>query len=162
MPVVGRHVAHTVVVYLPQPPKDPRVYTIKPKDTFADIHSEKHPASSVLRPMLTHTLGSHSLSENKLRTCTPFIKIFCLLPINLLILFIYLFILFILYFYSYKSKHTFIQFQSRIMHTHIYLGASTLRQKLKSLVILGEGEKMVYTYNGGGYVRICIYKKHGE
>ena len=85
MPVVGHHVTNAVVVCLPQPPNGPRVCTARPQDTFADIHSEKHPASSVLRLTQIHTPVSHSLSENELKTCTPLLKILCLLLMKYLI-----------------------------------------------------------------------------
>ena len=50
------------------------------QDTFVNIHSGTHSASSMLLPTQTHTPVSHSLNESELRPCTSLIKIFCLLP----------------------------------------------------------------------------------
>ena len=63
-------------------PSSPHECSAGLQDTFSHIHSVKHPTSLMLVPTQTHTPVSHSLNENELRTCTPLIKIFCLLPMK--------------------------------------------------------------------------------
>ena len=83
MPVIGHHFANAVLVFLPQPPNAPRVYTAGLQDTFADIHSEniQPPQCCVWR----RPMHRWAITQNELRTCTPLIKNLYLLPMKYLI-----------------------------------------------------------------------------